>query len=375
MKYRFLRSLLTSCVVIATVLSTNVVRAQSLPPGVQDVVKLKQAGLSDDVILSQVRNSGAIYNLSVDQIIQLKQAGVSEAVIKVLISGNGSAVAPAAPATPAPVAAVPAAPAPVVTTPPPAPTAAAVATPPVAAPADANASPDASYQAQLSPYGNWVQVPGYGLCWQPTVAVNDPLWRPYFDSGHWTYTDAGWSWQSDYPWGNIAFHYGRWFRHDGLWVWAPGYDWAPAWVSWRESDGYSGWAPLPPAAVFRPGLGLYYNGVVAADVDFGLGPDDFTFVPYDHFWDFRLRAYFVPHERVVVFFHDSRIMNGYRMDHGHFVVEGFGRDHVALVTHHEIRVVHDSHVVVVEPRGGRDVVRARDTRDAHDPRDRRDQRW
>src|SRR5579862_143838 len=334
MKSNFLRRSLTSGALVAAALCVNVVRAQSLPPGVEDVIKLKQAGLSDDVILSQVKNSGATYNLTADQIIQLNKAGVSQEVIKALISGNGSAAAPATPPT---------APPPV-----PAPTAVVTPTtpPPPAAPAAMPAAPAVSldaFRAQLSPYGNWFDVPGYGLCWQPTVAVDDPLWRPYLDSGHWSYTDDGWSWDSDYPWGNIAFHYGRWFRHDGRWIWAPGYDWAPAWVSWRESDGYTGWAPLPPTAVYRAGLGLYFNGSLALDVDFGLGPEDFTFVPYDHFWDRRLRPFFVPHDRVVFFFHHSWIMNGYRMDHGRFVIEGLGHDHVFAVKHHDVRVEHDPH--------------------------------
>jgi hypothetical protein len=359
MKCDFFRKLSAASVFAAAVLSLSAVSAQSLPPGVQDIVKMKEAGLSDDVMLAQIKNSGATYNLTADQIISLKQAGVSEPVIRALISGNGSAVAPAAPA---PTMAAPP-PAPPVTPPltPAPPMASSPMTPPPGGPP---VSFDA-FQAQLSPYGSWAQVPGYGLCWQPAVAVSDPLWRPYLDSGHWIYTDAGWSWQSDYPWGNIAFHYGRWLRHDGIWAWVPGYDWAPAWVTWREADGYSGWAPLPPAAVYRAGLGLYYNGDVAADVDFGLGPDDFTFVPYDHFWDFHLRPFFVPHDRMLVFFHHSRIMNGYHMDHGRFVVEGLGHDHVFAVTHHEVRIEHESHGRF-DPHEGHD----RDGRD-HDGRDRR----
>lgn len=361
MKSGFLRKLSGAGVLAATVLSFNIATAQSLPPGVQDVVKMKQAGLSDDVILSQVRNSGASYNLTADQIISLKSQNISDPVINALISGNGSASAAPAMAAPPP------APSPALPPPAPAPGAPpmAVSTPAALPPGATGVSFDA-FQAQLSPYGTWIQVPGYGPCWQPSVAVTDPLWRPYFDAGHWTYTDDGWSWQSDYPWGNIAFHYGRWFRLGGNWAWMPGYDWAPAWVTWREADGYNGWAPLPPTAVFRPGLGLYYNGVLAADVDFGLGPDDFTFVPYDHFWDFRLRTFFVPHDRVAVFFHHSHILNGYRVDHGRFMVEGLGRDHVFAATHREVRVEHDRHDTRFDGHDSRDGHDGRDGRDGHD---------
>jgi len=319
----------------------NIARAQALPPGVQDVVKLTQAGISDDVILTQIRNNAAIYNLTADQIILLKNQGVSQPVIKALMTGGAAAIpAPG----PAPVA-----------LPSPMPGGPAVASAP-AAPA---ASLD-SFQPQLAPYGAWIQVPGYGLCWQPTVAVSDPAWRPYFDQGHWIYTDAGWSWQSDYPWGGIVFHYGRWSRFNGGWVWVPGYDWAPSWVCWREADGYCGWAPLPPAATFKVGVGLFFNGQAALDVDFGLGADDFTFVAYDHFWDNNLRLFYLPHDRVVVFFAGSHVLNGYRMDDGHFVVEGLGRDHIAAVTHHDVRVeqeIRDSRIQGrgnFDSRGGRD---------------------
>ncbi len=41
----------------------------TLPPGVQDVVKLARAGLSDDVILAQIKSAGASYALTADQII------------------------------------------------------------------------------------------------------------------------------------------------------------------------------------------------------------------------------------------------------------------------------------------------------------------
>lgn len=183
-----------------------------------------------------------------------------------------------------------------------------------------------------------MQDPAYGWVWRPTVMTTDPFWRPYCDAGHWIYTDAGWAWQSDYPWGDVVFHYGRWHRGLEGWIWIPGYDWGPAWVCWRHADGYCGWAPLPPAAVFRAGVGLMFDGRVAVDVDFGLGPAAFTFVAYDHFWDHSLRAYVVPRARLDFVFRHSVVMNGYRLDHGRFFVEGFGRDRVGEWTHHEIRV-------------------------------------
>ncbi len=339
--------LTVACLAAGLVLQTTAINgwaqaAPSLPPGVQDVVKLAKAGLGEEVILAQIRNTGAYYNLSADQLIYLSQQGVTQNEIKALL-GPGGTAAPANPApapAPGPEATAPV-PAPATPTyaPAPAPGTATYAPAPVAPMAPTVPTVSLGYfQTQLAPYGTWMDVPGYGLCWQPSVAVADPNWRPYCNQGYWTYTADGWFWQSDYPWGNIAFHYGRWFRNSAGWVWVPAYDWAPAWVCWRQADGYCGWAPLPPGAVFRAGVGLWYNGHLAVDVDFGLGANMFTFVSYDHFWDHNLHAYLLPPDRVRVVFHHSVVMNGYRLDHGRFVVEGLGHERMAALTHHEVRI-------------------------------------
>jgi hypothetical protein len=219
-----------------------------------------------------------------------------------------------------------------------------------AAPVVAEAAPEAApvtatlpyFQSQLAPYGNWITLPGYGLCWQPVV---DPGWRPYYDGGNWAYTDEGWYWQSDYPWGDITFHYGRWAYTAGGWVWVPGYDYAPAWVVWRhaDDDGYVGWAPLPPGAIFVDG-GWIFNGTpVGVDFDFGLGAGFFTFVAYDHFWEHDFRHFIVPRDRLGFVFRRSVFENHYRMDHGRFINDGLNHDRMAAFTHHDIRpmAVHD----------------------------------
>lgn len=318
----------------------------ALPPGVSDVVKLAQAKMSDDVILAYVKNNNVSGSLTADQIVYLSSQGVSQSVISALLQSAPAAVAPtpAPPAIPA-VSAPPAAPpppgpppAPAVPAAPVVPMAPAVAPPPVVAVAPPAVSFD-SFHDQLAPYGSWIQVAGYGWCWRPTEGVVNPLWRPYGDRGHWVYTENGWFWQSDYPWGDIAFHYGRWFRDPGLgWMWIPDYTWGPAWVAWRHSEGYAGWAPLPPAARFVAGVGLMYNGRVGVELDFGLRPEHFTFVAYDHFWDHDLHRVFVPRERVMVVYRGSRLENGYRFDHGRFVVEGVGRERIGLYTHRRVEV-------------------------------------
>ncbi len=54
--------------------------------GVADVKALAKAGLNDDVILSHIRNSQAVYHLTTAEIIDLKNSGVSDKVIDVMIN-------------------------------------------------------------------------------------------------------------------------------------------------------------------------------------------------------------------------------------------------------------------------------------------------
>ena len=318
--------------------SSSAASAVGLPPGVDNLVKLTKAGLSEDIILTQVKGIGSV-QLTTDQILYLNSVGVSQNVIKALLQN-----APAAAATPVQEAtqssgypgAVSNA-APVQT---PANYQGSSGTPLPIVPAQPNLD---YFQAQLAPYGNWLQVPGYGWAWNPGVAAADPSWRPYADEGQWAYTDAGLYWQSNYPWGDIAFHYGRWAYNGGYggWLWIPAYDWAPAWVAWRHAEayGYTGWAPLPPEAIYVAGIGLTFNGVLAADIDFGMPADAFVFVGYDHFWDHGYRGYFLDRYRVRDFYGRSFVRNGYRFENGRFRVEGMGRDRLGAMTHRDVRAI------------------------------------
>lgn len=105
---------------------------------------------------------------------------------------------------------------------------------------------------ELSPYGNWVHNREYGYVWIPHVGRN---FYPYATSGRWVMTEYGWTWLSDYKWGWAPFHYGRW-DYDLYygWVWFPDSEWAPAWVTWRQGDGYFGWAPMSPG--MNAGMGF-----------------------------------------------------------------------------------------------------------------------
>jgi hypothetical protein len=107
--------------------------------------------------------------------------------------------------------------------------------------------PDLStFETQLAPYGRWVDTPEYGRVWVPN-ATQRADWQPYTD-GHWVYTAWGWSFVSDVPWGWAPFHYGRWGWAPTLgWFWVAGTVWAPAWVSWRHTDGHVAWSPFAPS--------------------------------------------------------------------------------------------------------------------------------
>jgi hypothetical protein len=111
---------------------------------------------------------------------------------------------------------------------------------------------------ELSPYGSWVNHPSHGYVWIPN---GDPGFSPYSTAGHWVFSDDGWMWVSDYPWGWAPFHYGRWDYDGGYggWLWVPDNEWGPAWVSWRRSPGYYGWAPLRPGISISLAFGGGYH--------------------------------------------------------------------------------------------------------------------
>jgi hypothetical protein len=119
-----------------------------------------------------------------------------------------------------------------------------------------------SYQTfydELSPYGQWVDFSGYGYVWIPD-ANSDANFAPYLNNGYWTFTEYGWTWASDYDWGWAVFHYGRWSFNDSFgWFWIPGDEWGPAWVNWREADGYFGWSPMAPGVDVNASLNQDYD--------------------------------------------------------------------------------------------------------------------
>jgi hypothetical protein len=151
------------------------------------------------------------------------------------------------------------------------------------------------FYEKLDPYGEWRETSDYGYVWQPREAETSRDWRPYTE-GRWVYSDAGWTWVSDEKFGWATYHYGRWVRLRRVgWVWVPGQEWAPAWVSWRTSKDYVGWAPLPPEARFDRRSGIQNW----ADSYYDIGPDQYSFVASNDFGAEHVRRSVVPAERNV----------------------------------------------------------------------------
>ena len=160
---------------------------------------------------------------------------------------------------------------------------------------------EVSYQSfydQLAPYGNWINYPGYGYVWMPNEG---PDFKPYASNGNWIYTEAGWTWSSNYSWGWAPFHYGRWFYENGYgWLWVPGNEWAPAWVSWRSNGDYYGWAPVGPRISVDIALGNYEPPV-----------HYWNFVPCRYMGNPGWHNYYVNESRNVTIIQQTTIINNY----------------------------------------------------------------
>ena len=161
------------------------------------------------------------------------------------------------------------------------------------------------FYSRLSSDGDWVEAGDYGYVFRPHVGEGSE-WAPYRD-GHWVWTDRGWFWYSNEHFGWATYHYGRWVRIAGQgWCWVPGNEWAPAWVSWRQSSEYVGWAPLPPEAGFSVNVGV----AGWADTYYGIGPAAYTFITFKS-WGQPSYARFAasPNENVQIIRQTTNITN------------------------------------------------------------------
>ena len=151
------------------------------------------------------------------------------------------------------------------------------------------------FRPALDPYGTWVEDQKYGTLWVPNRdAVGDDF-APYVSAGHWALTEDGdWTWQSDYPFGGVVFHYGRWVWVPGTgWAWVAGRRYANAWVTWRvptDDYAYVGWAPMPPA------WGWYGGSALAL---WWYPPAPYVFCPSGYAFSNHVHSYIL-HDRYVI---------------------------------------------------------------------------
>jgi hypothetical protein len=179
----------------------------------------------------------------------------------------------------------------------------------------------------LAPFGNWVFLDPYGYVWIPRHMGY--RWRPYSD-GYWILTDDGWFWNANEEWGSIPFHYGRWGYDDDFgWFWVPGTVWGPAWVSWRWSDQYMGWAPLPPWVEFHAGMDF-------ARLSFNIPSRFWIFLQALHFLERDMYRYILPYERNVTIINYTSIHNNFYFRNNRYINDGIGIDDMRRITRREV---------------------------------------
>lgn len=181
----------------------------------------------------------------------------------------------------------------------------------------------------LSPYGSWIDYPGYGQVWVCGIRG----FRPYYSGGHWVYTNFGWTWASDYAWGWAPFHYGRW-AYEAMygWMWVPGYQWGPAWVGWRTGGSYYGWAPLAPG--IRIGIGGGFGG-------YGYIPAErWCFVQHGYLGNRYVGRYVINPARNYTIIRNTTIINNVHTYGRGAIVNGPARADVERYTGRPIQPMH-----------------------------------
>ncbi len=168
------------------------------------------------------------------------------------------------------------------------------------------------FYSELSPYGQWIEIDYGVVVWQPTIMQTG--WAPY-SQGRWVWTYDGWYWDSYESFGYVTYHYGRWFHDDYYgWLWYPDYEWAPAWVEWRYSNDYIGWAPLHPYASFSISIGIHFSNVFHTPYHHWhfIGYNNFCHqYPYNYYVapDYRYRVYSNTTYRTNYGYRNGRVQN------------------------------------------------------------------
>jgi hypothetical protein len=76
--------------------NANTAATVTLPYGVDDVLKLSHAQVSEDIIVNYIQNSGIAYNLQPKELVYLKEQGVSDRVVNAMLDERKRVIAEAA---------------------------------------------------------------------------------------------------------------------------------------------------------------------------------------------------------------------------------------------------------------------------------------
>jgi len=130
-------------------------------------------------------------------------------------------------------------------------------------------APPAAVVDELQEYGEWVDVPTYGIAWRPRVGAG---WSPYV-YGRWAWISPyGWTWVSGEPWGWYPYRCGYWLNDPVFgWIWSPynsfvsvdfvfgsnryshhNVTFHPATVRFVPEGRNVRWVPLRPGERYRP---------------------------------------------------------------------------------------------------------------------------
>jgi hypothetical protein len=176
------------------------------------------------------------------------------------------------------------------------------------------------FYSTLEPHGEWIEIDYDVIVWRPYHVGRN--WQPY-TRGRWEWTSYGWYWDSYEPFGWATYHYGRWHFDDYYgWVWMPGYEWAPAWVEWRYSDDYIGWAPLSPYAAFDVHRGIYFS------IKWHTRYNHWHFVSFRHFGSHKIYHHFVANRYKNKIFSRTKYRTNYYADNGRIINGGIDRNFV-----------------------------------------------
>jgi hypothetical protein len=176
------------------------------------------------------------------------------------------------------------------------------------------------FYSSLSPYGEWIELQDGVKAWRPNNI--SPEWKPY-SIGRWSWTNNGWYWDSEEPFGWATYHYGRWYNDENYgWIWLPDYTWGPSWVEWRYDNDYIGWAPLPPSASFSLNLGIRFSLGWHSHYRY------WSFVNYGHFCDLHINNFFIDERRVSRFFEHTIYRTNYFSQRDRIINGGIDRSFV-----------------------------------------------